>query len=185
MSPKGRAGTFKRKEKDAEELSVQRVVTEQDGRSTEELPPATNELRIRRAHARDVERLAELCGELGYPTSVKEMKARLRDVLKDKDGVCFVAVQRDEEVIGWIHVSVRPLVEVERRAEVNGLVVDERVRSLGAGGWLLAAGEKWAQGKRCKGMSVRSNVLRERAHGFYLRNGYEHYKTQKAFRKKI
>jgi len=26
-------------------------------------------------------------------------------------------------------------------------------------------------------------VWRERAHGFYLRNGYEHYKTQKAFRK--
>jgi hypothetical protein len=34
-------------------------------------------------------------------------------------------------------------------------------------------------------MSVRSNVLRRRAHGFYLRNGYEHYKTQKAFRKTL
>jgi hypothetical protein len=26
-------------------------------------------------------------------------------------------------------------------------------------------------------------VIRERAHRFYERNGYEHYKTQKAFRK--
>jgi hypothetical protein len=34
-------------------------------------------------------------------------------------------------------------------------------------------------------MSVRSNVLRERAHNFYLRAGYEHYKTQKAFRKPL
>jgi len=80
-------------------------------------------------------------------------------------------------------VSVTPLLEVERRAEVNGLVVDENARSRGAGAQLLAAAEDWAKKKRCKGMSVRSNVMRERAHGFYLKQGYEHYKTQKAFRK--
>jgi len=28
-------------------------------------------------------------------------------------------------------------------------------------------------------------VLRERAHEFYLRNGYEHYKTQKTFQKAL
>jgi hypothetical protein len=28
-------------------------------------------------------------------------------------------------------------------------------------------------------------VVRERAHAFYERNGYEHYKTQKAFRKAL
>ena len=111
------------------------------------------------------------------------MRGRLKAAMADKDGACFVAESREEGVIGWIHVSVRPLVEVEQRAEVNGLVVEEKARSRGAGAMLLAAGEKWARGKRCKGMSVRSNVLRERAHGFYLRNGYEHYKTQKAFRK--
>ena len=141
------------------------------------------EVRIRRARSADAKRVAELSGQLGYPATEKEMKGRLRDVIEDRDAACFVAVSRDGELVGWIHVSCTPLLEVERRAEVNGLVVDEAVRSRGAGALLLAAGEKWARGKRCKGMSVRSNVLRERAHGFYLRNGYEHYKTQKAFRK--
>jgi len=122
---------------------------------------------------------------LGYPATEKQMKGRLREVIEDKDAACFVAESREGGVIGWIHVGTTPLLEVERRAEVNGLVVDERARSRGAGALLLEAGEKWARGKRCKGMSVRSNVLRERAHGFYLRNGYEHYKTQKAFRKKL
>jgi GNAT superfamily N-acetyltransferase len=75
--------------------------------------------------------------------------------------------------------------EVERRAEVNGLIVDEKVRSHGAGAKLLEAAEAWAQEAGCVGMSVRSNVIRERAHGFYLRQGYEHYKTQKAFRKAL
>ena len=147
--------------------------------------PAKDEMRVRRVKTHDLERLTKLSGQLGYPTSEKEMKARLRDVLKHRDGACFVAESGADGVIGWIHVSVTPLLEVERRAEVNGLVVDERARSQGAGALLLAAGEKWARGKRCKEMSVRSNVIRERAHGFYLRNGYEHYKTQKAFRKAL
>ena len=113
------------------------------------------------------------------------MEARLKKVLKSKDGACFVAETREEGVVGWIHVSVTALLEVDRRAEVNGLVVDESVRSHGAGWGLLNAAEAWAKKKKCAGMTVRSNVMRERAHGFYLRHGYEHYKTQKAFRKKI
>jgi GNAT superfamily N-acetyltransferase len=50
---------------------------------------------------------------------------------------------------------------------------------------LLDAAEKWARGKKCKGMSVRSNVIRDRAHAFYERQGYLHIKTQKAFRKPL
>ena len=138
---------------------------------------------VRRARSTDAARIAALSGQLGYPTSEKQMKARLKDALKDKDAACFVAESREGGLIGWIHVSTTPLLEVERRAEVNGLVVDETARSRGGGAVLLAAAEKWARGKRCTSMAVRSNVLRERAHRFYLRNGYEHYKTQKAFRK--
>ena len=138
---------------------------------------------MRRARVSDAARIAELSGQLGYPATETQIKIRIRDVIKDRDAACFVAESRDGGVVGWIHVSTTPLLEVERRAEVNGLVVDEAARNGGAGAMLLGAAEKWARGKRCKSMSVRSNVLRERAHGFYLRNGYEHYKTQKAFRK--
>ena len=144
-----------------------------------------NGIKIRKARAGDAVRVAELSGQLGYPTPAKEMAKRLRAVLKDRDGACFVAETKEHRVVGWVHVSTTPLIEVERRAEVNGLVVDETVRSQGAGWLLLDAGEKWAKKKGCTGMSVRSNVLRERAHVFYLRHGYEHYKTQKAFRKTL
>jgi GNAT superfamily N-acetyltransferase len=149
------------------------------------MPGTDNKVRVRRARGADAAAIAELSGQLGYPTTVGEMQGRLRDVLKDREGACFVAVDAAGKVMGWIHVSVTPLLEVERRAEVNGLVVDQRVRSLGAGAVLLAAGENWARRRRSRTMSVRSNVLRRRAHGFYLRNGYEHYKTQKAFRKTL
>jgi GNAT superfamily N-acetyltransferase len=138
--------------------------------------------KIRLARMNDAERIAELTGQLGYPTAKIEMRKRLSLVLCDKNAGCYVA-ETEEGVIGWVHASVTPLLEMERRAEVNGLVVDQQVRSRGAGWLLLDAAEKWARKMKCKGMSVRSNVLRERAHGFYLRHGYEHYKTQKAFRK--
>ena len=144
-----------------------------------------NKVKVRRVRAGDAARVAELSGQLGYPTLAKEMAKRLKGVLKDRDAACFVAETKAHGLVGWIHVSTTPLIEVERRAEVNGLVVDETVRSQGAGWLLLYASEKWAKKKGCRGMSVRSNVLRERAHGFYLHHGYEHYKTQKAFRKTL
>lgn len=142
-------------------------------------------VKIRKAKQADAARIAVLSGQLGYPTTTKEMAGRLRRALKASDGACFVAETKESGVIGWVHVSVTPLLEVERRGEVNGLVVDEAARSLGAGGQLLEAAEAWARKMRCAGMSVRSNVIRERAHGFYLKQGYEHYKTQKAFRKAL
>ena len=146
---------------------------------------AKGKTKIRRARNGDADRIAELSGQLGYPVSSKAMAKRLKGVLASRDGACFVAEVDGSGVIGWIHVSVTALLEVERRAEVNGLVVDEKARSAGAGWLLLEAAERWAKKMRCAGMSVRSNVLRERAHGFYLRHGYEHYKTQKAFRKTL
>jgi GNAT superfamily N-acetyltransferase len=144
-----------------------------------------NNVRIRPAQASDARRIAELSGQLGYPTTAQQMAKRLPVVLKDRGAACFLAETKEQGVVGWVHLSTTPLVEVEQRAEVNGLVVDEAVRSQGAGWLLLEAGERWARKKGCKGVSVRSNVIRERAHAFYLRHGYEHYKTQKAFRKTL
>src|SRR5208283_2558187 len=149
------------------------------------MPMRESTVKIRRARQTDAPRIAELSGQLGYPTTPRAMAGRLKLALREKNGACFVAETKENGVLGWAHVSVTPLLEVQRRAELNGLVVDENVRSRGAGWRLLRAAEAWARKKRCKGMSVRSNVLRERAHGFCERHGYQHYKTQKAFRKKL
>lgn len=141
-------------------------------------------LKIRRAKPGDVPRIAALSGELGYPTTEKEMKQRFASIKPPSAHAVFVA-EFEKNVVGWIHVSITPLLEVARRAEVNGLIVAEGRRSLGAGAKLLDAAEAWARKKKCTGMSVRSNVIRDRAHSFYERHGYAHIKTQKAFRKPL
>ena len=144
-----------------------------------------NAVRIRKAKSADAERLAMLSGQLGYPTPLAEIRRRLAKLLKNPAHCLLVAESPDRYVIGWLDVSADTLLEVPFRAEINGLVVDETVRSLGAGRTLLAAAETWARKRGCHNMSVRSNMIRDRAHRFYERNGYEHYKTQKAFRKPL
>ena len=143
------------------------------------------ELKIRRAKSADAAQLAVLAGQLGYPATATQMRTRLRKIQPASQNAVFVADSAKDGVIGWLHVSREALLECDVRAEVNGLVVAEAQRSLGAGARLLAAAEDWARKHGCKGMSVRSNVIRERAHKFYERRGYEHYKTQKSFRKPI
>ena len=142
------------------------------------------QVKIRRVRMNDAPRLAELSGELGYPATANEIRARLNR-LKSTHHTVFVAENAVGHVIGWLHVSVAPLLEVPLRGEINGLVVADGQRSQGTGAQLLQAAEDWARQQRCHSMSVRSNAIRERAHKFYERNGYEHYKTQKAFRKTL
>jgi len=144
-----------------------------------------SELKIRRAKSSDAARLADLTGQLGYPATEAQIRERLRGIKPAAEHNVFVAEAAREGVIGWLHVSRQVLLESEVRAEVNGLVVADGQRSLGAGARLLAAAEEWARKHGCKSMSVRSNVIRERAHKFYERNGYDHYKTQKSFRKPL
>ena len=143
------------------------------------------ELKIRRPKSADAPQIAALTGQLGYPATAAEMRKRLLGIKTAAQHAVFVADSPEDGVIGWLHVSKQPLLESATRAEVNGLIVAEGQRSLGAGARLLAAAEDWARKHGCKSMSVRSNVIRERAHKFYERNGYEHYKTQKSFRKPL
>jgi GNAT superfamily N-acetyltransferase len=146
---------------------------------------ANQTVRIRRARISDAPQLAELSGQLGYPTTAAEITKRMRKLKPASQNALFVAESPGSGVVGWAHVSVTHLVEVGTRAELNGLVVGEGQRSLGAGARLLEAAEEWARKQGCPSMSVRSNVIRDRAHKFYERQGYEHYKTQKAFRKPL
>jgi GNAT superfamily N-acetyltransferase len=144
-------------------------------------------IKIRKARRGDAERIAQLTGELGYPATAAQIAVRLRQLTPVSKHAVFVAESPEAAagVVGWVHVSVSHLLESDVRAEVNGLIVAEGQRSAGAGAKLLEAAEGWARHRGCRGMNVRSNVIRERAHKFYERQGYEHYKTQKAFRKPL
>ena len=140
---------------------------------------------IRLARPDDYPRMAELAGQLGYPSNPDDIGRRLAGLIITGEHVVFVAQLADGTIAGWIGAFVYRCVEADARVEISGLVVDERFRSRAVGRVLPDRAEMWAREKGFSATGLRSNVIRERAHAFYARQGYEHTKTQKSFRKKL
>lgn len=144
-------------------------------------PDDDNQVTIRLASAGDVERIAALCQQLGYPSSHEQVRRRLRQ-LQDEGHAVYVAEQSDGYVVGWVHVHTRELVVTDRQAEIEGLVVDESHRRHGVGRLLMERAEQWAREKGCGVIQLRSNIIRKDAHIFYERIGYSNVKAQLTFR---
>ena len=140
-------------------------------------------IRIRAPQPEDAAALARLSTQLGYPATPEQVAPRLDAILRDPAAVFFVADRESGGVAGFIHLIHEHLIETDPRAEVAGLVVDEDCRGLGVGRALMARAEQWALERGCRYVNLRSKMSRAAAHAFYESLGYEHYKSQKAFRK--
>ncbi len=140
---------------------------------------------IRVASPADAGELAMLCGQLGYPADAPAIARRLEGVTSHHAGTVLVAVAPRGGLAGFGHVETRRLLIAEPFAELTALVVSESARGQRVGSALLAATEAWAREQGLASMRVRSNVIRERAHRFYLREGYVEKKRQAVFLKQL
>lgn len=140
-------------------------------------------IRIRAPRIEDAAALARLSTQLGYPATPEQVAPRLEGILRDPTAAIFVAERVSGDVAGFIHLLHQHLFEYDPRTEVAGLVVDEDCRGMGVGRALMARAEEWAADRGCRFVHVRSKISRAAAHSFYEGLGYEHFKTQKAFRK--
>jgi GNAT superfamily N-acetyltransferase len=140
---------------------------------------------VRKARADDVAELTSLCEELGYPSTADAVSHRLALISQEPGHLVLVAVDCDDRPVGWMHVGIVLRLESDPVAEIGGMVVAEGWRSNGIGAALLAEGERWAVSEGFRAVRVRSNVVRERTHGFYLRAGYTQAKTSHVFLKSL
>ncbi|MES2402985.1 MAG: GNAT family N-acetyltransferase [Pseudomonadota bacterium] len=140
---------------------------------------------IRVAMPADAEELAKLSGQLGYPADAATVLRRLDGVTSHQAGVVLVAVDPQGGPAGFAHIEPRRPLIAEPFAELAALVVSETARGQHVGSALLAAAEGWAREQGFAHMRVRSNVIRERAHRFYLREGYVEKKRQAVFLKQL
>jgi GNAT superfamily N-acetyltransferase len=141
-------------------------------------------LRIRPIEDRDAAAATRLCAELGYPAEELAVLARVGQIAGDPNRAVLV-VCVDDAVVGWIDLSVEYHLQSEPAALIGGLVVSEAARGQGIGRQLCEAAEAWARGRGIARMRVRSNAIRERAHAFYLRDGYRRVKTSAVFEKTL
>lgn len=137
---------------------------------------------IREIRLTDAEAAAQLSGELGYPVTPAGMKERIANRELMTGHAVFVACHQDS-VVGWIDVSIVHHLQVEPYGEIGGLVVSSACRSSGIGALLVSRAEDWIRQQGLSRVLVRSQVAREAAHRFYLREGYERVKTSAVFSK--
>lgn len=105
----------------------------------------------------------------------------MRDIAEHGAGAVLVAEFSDGGIAGWAHVVPQRRLEHDPNVELAGLIVDQNRRGAGVGAALLRAVETWVREHGFADILVHSNVIRERAHRFYLREGYVEKKRQAVF----
>ena len=142
-------------------------------------------IKIRKAQAGDATRVAELSGELGYPSNTEATRRRLGTVPRDPDHIAYVAEAKGGGIVGWAHAFITRSLLVEPFVELGGLVVSSSHQNQGIGKLLMQAVEGWARRKGVSSVRVRSRSSRKPAHAFYRKIGYQQLKTQETFFKEI
>ena len=129
---------------------------------------------IRDAEPTDIVALTGLMNQLGYPTSVAEMTARMALIFTHPDYKTIVAVSNGA-VAGM--AGLYKGLSYEKNGcymRITAFVVDQNQRNQGIGKLLIDASEKWAaeQGINIVVISSRNSEERRAAHAFYQKMGY-------------
>jgi GNAT superfamily N-acetyltransferase len=127
---------------------------------------------VRPAADADLSAVARLLGELGYPGSPEQVRARLARVAGDDDYAAYVA-EVDGAVAGFLGLQRGWAYEHDRPfARIITLVVDTRARRRGVGAALVEFADEWARERGAYVLMLTTNVRREDAHRFYESMGF-------------
>jgi GNAT superfamily N-acetyltransferase len=139
---------------------------------------------IRPAAECDLPALVSLIGELGYTTSLEDMRDTFRAVAASPDDEILVA-ELDGRVVGLIGIRIHRVIHrVGHVGEYSSMVVSASFRRRGIGQALVTAAEEWLSARGVTSFRVSSNNRRkDEAHRFYTALGYE--ATHTMFRKHL
>jgi GNAT superfamily N-acetyltransferase len=141
------------------------------------------DIHIRAMQPADADAVAQLTTQLGYnrtPQHIADWLSHLH--ASPAEQAVFVASLNDE-VVGWIEVSIERRLQSDPFGMIGGLVVSDRVRSRGIGRMLCRRAEQWTWDQGLDTLRVTSRSTRPGAHRFYLRDGYREVKTSLVFEK--
>jgi GNAT superfamily N-acetyltransferase len=132
---------------------------------------------IREARPDDWPGVAALLAQLGRPdvlgTDQDDAARRVYEAyLARSDAVALVA-EDDGRIVGFLDMEFRIRLNfTSPQAWIPDVIIDEEARSSGIGRALMDRAEGLARERGCWGMSLESATWRERAHAFYLRQGW-------------
>lgn len=129
---------------------------------------------IREATAADLPAMAALMTQLGYPTTVPEMSARVKAMAHNTDYCCLLAVEAAAVtgMIGFCKCYAWEISDCYIRIQV--LVTDAGKRTQGTGAALVDACSEWGRSRGAAYLSLNcgNKEGREAAHRFYPRIGF-------------
>ena len=131
----------------------------------------------------DAERIAELLGQLGYPTEVPVVRGRLERLAASGADETWLA-ERDGQIVGLIGLHVSDSLEHDGPVgKISEIVVDEGHRGKGIGAALMERAEREARRRGCVLLFLTTAERRQEAHRFYRRLGFE--ETGRRFAKSL
>lgn len=141
-------------------------------------------LTLRLLQPADADALVALLPDLGCSASPDQVVRRLARLREWPDQEAFVA-ETNGRIVGLCHVQgVRMLIS-DGYAEIQALVVSAARQGQGVGRRLVEHACTWAADRGYERVRLRSNVIREGAHAFYERLGFEKSKASYAFERRI
>ena len=132
-----------------------------------------DEITLRPAALSDVNAVAALMTQLGYPSTPSQVNPRLTRMLAHPDYAGFVA-EAASEVVALVLVHMEHGLEYDAiYGRIMGLVVDERFRGRGLGKQLMQYVERWCKDRGADRIVLTSANRRLDSHKFYDAIGYE------------
>ena len=145
---------------------------------------------IRNAKEKDINALANLCAQLGYPAAHSDIAARLEKLRHNPKNHIFVAeipfqTGENNTVAGFISFESYETIYCDAGINITGFVVDEKARKTGIGRSLMKAVEFYAKENGFSFIRAESSSTRNDAHEAYRKLGFDSEKSQTRFLKNI
>ncbi len=139
----------------------------------------------RPAIIQDAPQITALLNQLGYRDGQETVARRLGVLGQCHDSIVLVAEDESQRLLGCIHVMVSNRLAEGTYGEIASLVIGEGHRQEGIGRQLIEKAACWLRERGMSRMRVRCNVIREGAHQFYERLGFEITKSHKVYDKDL
>ena len=130
---------------------------------------------IRYAQISDLSSLLPLMEQLGYPATLERLEKRFKKFIAN-EGYGVVVACHEQKVVGWLAWSKSDLfVHDASRFHIEGLVVDNGYRNMGAGKKLMQFVEMIASNDSPAIIDLTSGLRRagDGTHAFYKKLGYQ------------
>lgn len=130
-------------------------------------------MQIRNMTVDDTAVVADLLTQMGYPETLDFLAAKIAKMNRNAQEKLMV-VEEEEQVVAFISLHCIPQLAVRGDfMRISYFAVDERVRSKGIGKQVEDYVTALARQMGCDRIELHSHSRREKAHAFYLRQGYE------------